>query len=206
LLHPTYFASIIQYVGIATADKVTFEREDNYQKQTYRNRCYICGPNGKQLLSVPVLHAHGKGRQKTKEVRIDNSFSWQKDMFRSLEASYRSSPFFEFYEDDIRSVFDQRFDFLMDLNLASFEVVNACLGLDLSIDFTSAYQPQTLESKDLRSLVNAKSGDQFDLEPYTQVFDNKHGFLSNLSILDLLFNEGTNALTYLQDHRSLLKI
>ena len=202
LFHPTFFAPIIQYVALVSADKVTFEREDNFQKQTYRNRCYICGPNGRQLLSVPVLHAHGKGRQKTREVKLDNSFRWQTNMFRSLEASYRSSPFFEYFEDDIRAVFDKRHDYLLDLNLATVEVVNACLDIELSYDFTGSYQPE-VEASDMRRLVDAKSKVQYDFKPYTQVFGNKHGFLSNLSILDLLFNEGTSALSYLQDHGSL---
>ena len=203
--HPTFFAPIIQYVAFVNARKVTFEREDNFQKQTYRNRCYICGPNGKQLLSVPVLHAHGKGRQKTREVKLDNSFRWQKNMFRSLEASYRSSPFFEYYEDDIRAVFDKRYDFLLDLNLATIEVANACMDIELPFDFTESYH-QCVEVSDMRSLVDAKSTIQYNFSPYTQVFGSKHGFLRNLSILDLLFNEGTNALGYLQDHAFLLKV
>ena len=205
MLHPTFFASILQYVAFASCGTVVLERQDNFQKQTYRNRCYICGPNGRQLLSVPVVHAHGKGRQKTREVRIDNSFRWQVNMFRSLEASYRSSPFFEFYEDEIAPIFEQKYDFLMDLNLASFEVVNACLDLDLEFDFTETYEEST-EGPDLRFLVNAKSSHSYDFAPYTQVFESKHGFLPNLSILDLLFNEGTNALSYLQEHRSLLNL
>ena len=73
-LHPTFFAPIIQYVALASGDSVTFETRDNFQKQTYRNRCYIFGANGRQLLSVPIVHAHGKGRQKTREMKIDNSF------------------------------------------------------------------------------------------------------------------------------------
>jgi hypothetical protein len=152
-----------------------------------------------------VLHAHGKGRQKTSEVRLDNSFRWQTNMFRSLEASYRSSPFFEYYEDDIRAVFEKRYDYLLDLNLATVEVVNACLDIELSFDFTGAYQ-QKVEASDMRFLVDAKSKVEYDFKPYTQVFGGKHGFLSNMSILDLLFNEGTNALNYLQDHVSLLKL
>jgi hypothetical protein len=205
LLHPTFFAPIIQYVALAASDQVTFEREDNFQKQTYRNRCYICGPNGKQLLSIPVRHSHGKGRQKTRDVKLDNSFRWQKNMFRSLEASYRASPFFEFYEDDIRPVFETRHTYLLDLNLASMEVVNGCLEIDLSYDFTESYQEQ-IALHDLRSLVDAKSQAEYDLRPYTQVFESRHGFLQNLSILDLLFNEGTNALDYLQEHCHLLEV
>ena len=204
-MHPTFFAPIIQYVALASQGSVLFETQDNFQKQTYRNRCYIYGANGKQLLSVPVVHSHGKGRQKTRDVRIDNSFRWQINMFRSLEASYRSSPFFEFYEDDIRPVFEKKYNFLLDLNLASVEVINDCLGLDTDYSTTHSYEIEGYEN-DFRFLVNAKSMQVFQLVPYTQVFENKFGFLGNLSVLDLLFNEGTNALQYLEEHRPLLRI
>jgi hypothetical protein len=210
ILHPAFFAPIIQYVALASGKSLLFETQDNFQKQTYRNRCYIYGANGKQLLSVPVAHSHGGGRQKTKEVRIDNSFRWQINMFRSLEASYRSSPFFEFYEDDIRPVFEKKHEFLLDLNQASIEVINECLGLDVECAFTDTYELEGSEKEgyanDFRYLVNAKSKRVFAMEPYTQVFENKYGFLENLSVLDLLFNEGTNALQYLENHRSLLDI
>ena len=204
ILHPTFFAPIIQYVALASGKPVLFEMQDNFQKQTYRNRCYIYGANGKQLLSVPVVHAHGKGRQKTRDVRIDNSFRWQVNMLRSLEASYRSSPFFEFYEDDIRPIFEKKHEFLIDMNLASIEVVNECLGLDVDYLSTEKYQIDGYEN-DFRYLVNAKSKQVFEMRSYTQVFENKHGFLGNLSVLDLLFNEGTNALHYLEEHQSLLE-
>ena len=204
-MHPTFFAPIIQYVALTSEGSVLFETQDNFQKQTYRNRCYIYGANGKQLLSVPVVHSHGKGRQKTRDVRIDNSFRWQINMFRSLEASYRSSPFFEFYEDDIRPIFEKKYDFLLDLNLASVEVINDCLGLDTDYSSTDNYEIEGYEN-DFRFLVNAKSMQVFQLVPYTQVFENKFGFLGNLSVLDLLFNEGTNALQYLEEHRPLLRI
>ncbi len=125
-------------------------------------------------------------------------------MLRSLEASYRSSPFFEFYEDDIRPVFEKKHDFLIDVNLASIEVVNECLGLDFDYSATEKYQIDGYEN-DFRYLVNAKSKQVFEMEPYTQVFDNKFGFLGDLSVLDLLFNEGTNAANYLEEHQSLLE-
>ncbi len=204
ILHPTFFAPIIQYAALSLGEPIRFETQDNFQKQTYRNRCYIYGANGRQLLSVPVVHAHGKGRQKTREVRIDNSFRWQTNMFRSLEASYRSSPFFEFYEDEIRPVFEKRFEFLLDLNWASIEVIHECLGLTLEYETTEVYDTEVIPG-DFRYLVNAKSKQVFDMRPYTQVFQNKHGFLGNLSVLDLLFNEGTNALQYLEEHQSLLR-
>ena len=202
LVHPTFFAPIIQYVLYANGQDIVLEMHDNFQKQTYRNRCYIHGPNGRQLLTVPVLHSGGQGRQKTRDVRIDNSFPWQKNMIRSLEAAYRASPFFEFYEDEIRPLFEKRQEFLMDLNLASIEVVNDCLQLDPEYGQTSTYEPDA--SRDFRYLVDAKKEKEYELAPYKQVFDDRNGFLPDLSILDLLFNEGTGSLSYLEKHRQLL--
>ena len=101
LIHPSYFPSISHYIALVQADKVTFEMEDNFQKQTNRNRMYIHSPNGIQLLNVPIKHSPEK-HQKYKDVRIENDFAWQKNHFKSLEAAYRTSPFFEYFEDDIR--------------------------------------------------------------------------------------------------------
>lgn len=204
LVQPTFFGPVIQYVVMAAEKNIVFEKQDNFQKQTYRNRCYIYGANGKQLLSVPIKHSGSKERQKTKEVKIDNSFSWQKIFVKSLEASYRSSPYFEFYEDEIMQVFHKPYTYLMDLNLEANELISDGLQLENDISFTESYQDSNLEMGDYRFLVEAKKEPVYNLNPYTQVFDNKHGFLENLSILDLLFHEGTNALSYLESHSELL--
>ncbi len=197
LLYPTYFSPIIQYVALAKAATVIFEVEDNYQKQTYRTRCYIYSPNGKQLLSIPVKNANSK--QKTKEVLIDTSFNWQKQHLKSIEAAYRSSPFFEYYEDEIRAIFELKPTFLLDFNLKCQDVIFELLQLDLSYNKTTNYEKQLVDSKDARSLADAKSQIEYNLDTYTQVFSDKHGFIANLSILDLLFMEGTNALNYLEN-------
>ena len=98
LFIPTYFAPISQYAAIYQSDSITFEIEDNYQKQTYRNRCYIYGANGKLALNIPVKHLTKEGRKKTKDTFIENDFPWQQQHFKSLQSAYRSSPFFEFFE------------------------------------------------------------------------------------------------------------
>jgi len=100
LFIPTYFSPISQYVAIENSKEIIFENQDNFQKQTYRNRCYIYGANGKQLLNVPIKHNKTDKRQKTKDTLIENSFPWQDQHFKSLQSAYRSSPFFEFFEDD----------------------------------------------------------------------------------------------------------
>ena len=204
MIQPTFFAPVIQYVLLANSHDIVFEKFDNYQKQTYRNRCYIYGANGKQLLTVPILHSKSQGRQKTGDIKIDYSFSWQKNMIKSLESSYRSSPYFEFYEDEILEIFDKKHTFLLDLNFHAHEVMAECLQLENKISYTESYIEPVAEEIDFRKLAKAKGEPDYDLTKYTQVFDTRRGYLSNLSILDLLFNEGTNALQYLEAHKSLL--
>ena len=155
IIHPTYFPSISHYIAMLQADLVTLEMEDNFQKQTNRNRMYIYSPNGVQLLNIPVKHSIDK-HQKYKDVRIENDFGWQKNHFKSLEAAYRTSPFFEYFEDDFRPLFEKKHEFLLDLNLETFELVNEALGINL---------------------------------------------INNLSILDLLFNEGRYAVDYLKNQQ-----
>jgi hypothetical protein len=181
---------------MAQAETITFEMEDNFQKQTNRNRMYIYSPNGIQLLNIPVKHSK-EIHQKTKDVRIENDFDWQKQHFKSLDAAYRSSPFFEYFEDDIRPIFEKKYDFLMDLNLETIAFVSNCLRMNLNYQETTEYFHLATDFKDYRSLVNGKK-EVTIVESYTQVFDNKHGFINNLSILDLLFNEGRYALDYLK--------
>lgn len=201
LLQPTYFPSISHFVALAQSKKVVFEIEDNFQKQTNRNRTYIYSPNGIQLLNIPVKHSD-KIHQKTKDVRIETDFDWQKQHFKSLEAAYRSSPFFEFFEDDIRPIFEKKHTFLLDLNFETLEIVLKCLRMKLPFDTTIEYFQvvDSSEFMDYRALANGKKdGSQF--ESYTQVFGEKYGFLNNLSILDLLFNEGKYALDYLKNQK-----
>jgi hypothetical protein len=196
LIHPSYFPSVSHFVAMAQADLVTFEMEDHFQKQTNRNRMYIYSPNGIQLLNIPVKHSN-EAHQKMKEVRLETAFDWQKQHFKSLEAAYRTSPFFEYFEDDIRTVFEKKHTFLMDLNLETMAIVSKCLGLVFDYDETEEYFHTVTDKQDYRGLVNGKK-DLSQFEPYTQVFGAKHGYLNNLSILDLLFNEGRYALEYLK--------
>lgn len=196
LIHPGYFPSISHFVAIAQSDLVTFEMDDNFQKQTNRNRMYIYSPNGIQLLNIPIKHSK-EAHQKTKDVRLETAFDWQKQHFKSLEAAYRTSPFFEYFEDDIAPIFQKKHTFLMDLNLETMSIVSNCLGLEFDYNETAEYFHEVKDKTDLRALINGKK-DTTVFEPYTQVFGEKHGYLNNLSILDLLFNEGRYALDYLK--------
>ncbi|MFD0976069.1 WbqC family protein [Salinimicrobium gaetbulicola] len=200
LLHPCYFGPVSQFVAIAKADNVVFENEDNYQKQTYRNRQYIYGANGKLLLNIPIKHSGNKTQhQKYREVRIENDFDWQKQHWRSLQTVYRTSPFFEFYEDEFEPLYSKKYDFLMEFNYDCLHTVLEALQLDLDYSKTSEFILKPEDVIDARSLVQAKGRKEFNFEPYTQVFDTKFGYLNNLSVIDLIFNEGPNALNYLEN-------
>ncbi len=198
LLHPTYFPSISHFVVMAQSSNVVFEMEDNFQKQTNRNRMYIYSPNGIQLLNIPVKHSKLL-HQKTKDIQLETAFDWQKQHFKSLEAAYRNSPFFEYFEDDIRPIFEKKHVFLIDLNLQTMEIVSKCLGMNFEVIESEEYFTQPNQT-DFRPLVNGKK-DRSEFEAYPQVFEEKFNFINNLSILDLIFNEGRYALTYLKNQQ-----
>ena len=198
LLHPAYFPSITTFANIVQHD-VIWEAEDNYQKQTYRNRCYISTDQGRHMLSIPIQHVGGEqGRQKYKDVLLDNSYPWQRQHWRTLQTAYRTSPFFEFYEDDIAPLFNKKYTHLLDFNLKTIETVGDALQLNISNQRTDIFELNPKEVIDARELVNAKRSIHAETESYNQVFGERHGFISNLSILDLLFNEGTNVTSYLK--------
>lgn len=198
LAHPTYFPSIAHYVMFAKTDHLVLEMEDNFQKQTYRNRTYIYGANGKLMFNVPVRHSKGTKHQKYKEIKIANETPWQRLHWKSLESAYRTSPYFEYYEDELRPLFEKSYNFLMDLNLDTIQLINECLQLEIQTSKTTEFESNVIDIQDFRKLAIVKKEPDYGFESYTQVFDDKYGFIPNLSILDLLFNEGTNALTYLE--------
>ena len=197
LLHPTYFPNISHFVAMVNARDVIFETDDNFLKQTYRNRCYIYGANGKLGLNIPVIHSQ-KNRQKYRDVKIFNEDNWQSNHWKSLLSAYRSSPFFEYYEDELKPLFSNKADYILDYNFKCLEVIFDCLQLDIKTSKTSSYQKVIDNKTDFRFLVNVKKEIPQQFDAYTQVFGNKHGFIANLSILDLLFNEGPNSLNYLE--------
>ena len=200
LLYPTYIPSIVQMVAVAQAEKVVFEIEDNYQKQTYRNRAYIAHTNGRLLLSIPIKHSKERQHQKTKEIAIENSFRWQEEHWKSIQTAYRTSPFFEYYEDDLIPIFQGKATHLLAYNQQIFDLFYELLGLDTPYASTSEYLKNP-PIQDLRYLAQAKREPDYPLTPYTQVLEAHHGYLPNLSILDLLCNEGPNALTYLESQQ-----
>lgn len=151
------------------------------------------------MLSIPIQHVGGnQGRQKYKDVLLDNSYPWQRQHWRTLQTAYRTSPFFEFYEDDIAPLYEQEHESLMVFNLQTIAIVCECLQIEMPENKTSMFELEPEGLKDFRKMVNAKLASELKQEPYAQVFDDRHEFVKNTSVLDLLFNEGTNALRYLK--------
>ncbi|MGI9546773.1 MAG: WbqC family protein [Flavobacteriaceae bacterium] len=198
LLHPTYFPGIVTFAALVQ-NNVSWEVWDNYQKQTYRNRCYICTDQGRHMLNIPIKHtAVNQGRQLYRDVKIDKDYPWQRVHWKSLQIAYRSSPFFEFFEEDLLPLFTADFKFLMDFNFSTIETICDCLQIQMPAARTKKYEDTVISMKDARFLVQAKEDHPQRYKKYTQVFQQKHGFVENLSILDLLFNEGNAALAFLE--------
>jgi len=198
LLHPSYFPSIVQMAVIAQSKHVVFETDDNYQKQTYRNRAFIAHSNGKLLLNIPIQHSKDGTKLKTKEVYVENSFPWQYHHLKSIQTAYRSSPFYEYYEDEINPLFTEKVGSLFEHNLKIYQLLSDLIEIETSVSYSKEYIKEP-EETDFRYLINAKAKLNVSFPPYHQVLEENHGFLPNLSILDLLFNEGPNTITYLKE-------
>ncbi|MEE9460928.1 MAG: WbqC family protein [Bacteroidales bacterium] len=178
------------------------ERYDHYIKQTYRNRCNIMGANGILPLSIPVLKGQDH-KTYVRDIRIDYNKKWQKLHWRSIESAYRHSPFFEFYMDEFSPFYEQRFEFLLDFNAALLELILQSLEINYTLRYSSEFMDVSArDCADYREAIHPKrdlsSDPLFTPVTYRQVFAERLGFRANLSIIDLLFNEGPNARSVLE--------
>lgn len=190
-----YFGPISYFSKLADSSNFRFEINENFRKQTYRNRCYIQGANGKLRLAIPIEH---DGSRQMKDIRMSDESNWRKEHFKSLVSAYKSSPYFEFYEDDLAPIYQKNEKFLADFNISTLEFVFGKLKLDLKISLTEIFIEKPNE-KDFRNYFNSKKEpNPKDFPEYTQVFGERFKFMPDLSILDLLFNEGPAATTYLK--------
>ena len=198
LLAPiSYYAKLYHY------DKAIIEAHDNYLKQTYRNRFFIAGANGKMPLSIPVEKPSGKCAMR--DVRISEHGEWRHQLWYALFSSYNSSPFFEYYEDDFRPFFEKKFDYLFDFNEEIREIICELIGFTPNVEYSTEYlMTEEINGDDFRELIHPKKDykivdPNFIDKPYYQVFAQKFGFTPNLSIIDLLFNMGPESLLVLRD-------
>jgi hypothetical protein len=191
--HPPieYFTRLITY-----KDDILLEKYEHFPKQTYRNRTTIHSPNGKLDLIVPVVKGSNV-HTSMKDVRISNEFNWQRQHLLSLQTSYRSSAYFEFYEHDLLPFYEKKWDYLLEYNEAILQFLLNALKLRVDYIFTGDYEPIYTDRYDFRESIHPKKNSPIEFKTYFQVFQERNGFLKNLSILDLLFNQGPQSIKYL---------
>ena len=195
MLSTTYFGPVQWYQKLHRAEYVQMEQWENFQKQTYRNRCLIATTQGIQALTVPTERG---GSLLIKDTRISDHGNWRHLHWNALQSAYGESPFFEYYQDDIRPFFEQRWDFLLDFNEAIRVKMCELIDIQPKVTLTSEYSPSS--KIDYREAIRPKHplpDPDFEPKPYYQVYQQKHGFLANLSVIDLLFNLGPESIFYI---------
>ncbi|HEY3369710.1 MAG TPA: WbqC family protein [Prolixibacteraceae bacterium] len=203
LLSTAYFAPISYFAHLAAFSDRYIDQHEHFIKQTYRNRAVILGANGPISLIVPIE----KGREqkiKIKDLRISYDEEWQRNHWRTIFSVYNSSPFFEYYSDELEPFFRKKPEFLFDFNQQVTETLLEILELPTGLKLTEAFEQIPAGSLNFREKINPKAhrnnpDAHFVSQAYTQVFSEKFGFKADLSILDLLFNEGPSAASYLTD-------
>lgn len=191
LLATTYFGPVQWYQKLYRADAVIIDGDELFVKQSYRNRCYIAAANGVQALTVPVEKA-----RLTRDVRISNHGDWRRVHWNAIQSAYGESPFFEYYQDDLRPFYEQHWDFLVDFNEAIREVVCSLIDIHPYLSGVRGDGGAT----DFRTAINPKhpaADADFQPKPYYQVYASRYGFQPNLSVLDLLLNMGPESIFYL---------
>lgn len=197
VLNSVYLGNIQYFTALKNADEVLIEIYDHYEKQSFRNRTEIYGANGLLKLIIP-LERRGK-RMPMNSVKLDNDQRWRFEHWRSLESAYRSSPYFEYYEDHFEPFFKKEYTYLAEFNQLLQEKVLSLLQIDTKISYTTSYEKTHEGYTDLRNTIHPrlKPNEQIPAAGYYQVFDAKCGFIPNLSILDLMFNEGPRGVSLL---------
>lgn len=200
MLLPTAYLPPVSYAACMVREgSVTLEAHEHFIKQTIRSRCAIAGANGPLFLSVPVAHSN-RWRTKIKDLRIADDQLWQKVHLKSIRSSYGKAPFFEYYFDELEAVLSKKQDFLFDLNYALLDLTCSYLKQRISFSESIEYTEPGQYEKDLRSAWNQDNAAGRMTPEYYQVFTDKHGFLRDLSILDLLMNTGPEAMDILKKH------
>ena len=198
LILPACYLPPVSYFSVlhTSPDPVQLEQYEHYPKQTYRNRASIYSANGKLDLNVPVQHG-SKNHTPMKDVRISYEADWQRLHWSSLQTAYRSSAYFEYYEDDFAPFYQQPFEWLFDFNEAQLELLLRLLKIEKKVGVTAGYREDYPAATDFRAVIHPKRKPLKGGKPYYQVFEARHGFIADLSIIDLLFNHGPQSKGYL---------
>ena len=197
ILLPIFYLPPVSWfsVFLHQDSEVVFEQYENFPKQTYRNRANIYGANGKLSLIIPIHH---NGKRAMKDIEISYSENWQHLHWKSIKNAYQSSPYFEFYEDHLKQIFDSEEKSLIKFNLRALEIILKLLKTEKVYSLNDEYARNPAEIN-YREKFSAKQPSEFEMEEYYQTFSDKLGFLADLSILDLLCNKGPESLTYIQN-------
>lgn len=195
---PMFYLPPVEYFTFLNKHKtnILIEKEENFIKQTYRNRAHIYSPDGILALTIPVVRG-AKAHTKVKDVKISYDFDWQRLHWLSLQNCYRRSAYFEYYEDDLAPFYHQKYEYLFDFNDQQLKLIFKLLKIKPDVKYTDEYIPEYTDRKDLRLNINPKLNNPFNQKPYFQLFEERQGFLNNLSVVDLLFNHGPQAMNYL---------
>jgi hypothetical protein len=198
-IFPLFYLPPVSYFSALNAHNYEFllEKEEHFPKQTYRNRAKIYSPNGALDLFLPVIKG-SKYHTKMKDVKISYDFKWQRLHWLSLESCYRNSAYFEYYEDELAVFYNKKFEFLFDYNLEILQWIFKQLKKPAEFNFTTAYIKEIIPENDYRTKNHFKEPELIiPAKPYFQVFEDRMGFMPNMSIVDLLFNQGPQTKNYL---------
>ena len=196
ILLPTYFPPIF-FWKIIIQNNFTWVKKSFYKKQTLRNRTYIHAANGKLILSIPIKHSGKNVRRFYDDVLIDSSSNWRKNHFKSIKIAYQSSPYFEFYEDDLIKFYQNNIDNLYDFNLESVKLISKWLKLE-HINDTIEFNVERYKQSETMQKIDCKDITKTNNINYTQTFEEKNGFIYGLGVLDIIFNCGPNTKEYIK--------
>jgi hypothetical protein len=197
ILSSFYLAPLEYYSVLYRSESVIIEVNDNYQKQSYRNRCTLAGANGPLSLSIPIVKPD-KANCKMKDIRIADHANWRHLHWNAIISAYNSTPYFQYFEDDFRPFYENKFEFLHDYNEELRQLICRLIGIECNVKYSEYYIKEEIDGyRDLRELIHPKKETDFKTEPYYQIFSSKFGFINNLSIIDLLLNMGIESRLYL---------
>jgi WbqC-like protein family. len=197
VLLPVFYLPPISWfsVFLDAENDIVFEQFESFPKQTYRNRANIYGANGKLSLIIPISH---NGKREFKDIEVSQSEDWKKLHWKSIKTAYQSSPYFEYYEEKIKKIFESDEKYLLNFNIKALEIIQQILKTEKAYSLNKEYIKNP-DEVNFREKFSAKLPSEFEMEEYYQTFSDKLGFVNDLSILDLICNKGPESLTYIKN-------